>query len=434
MKMALMNLWSRRQSSAKVLVSLVIIITILCLFFTYLIALEDTTQELIYSYRSGHYYLVDSENEFTQNDRINMDKINNVSQKQYYSLYSPVKKIFDYEFTINDESWRCYHSEYRGDQPPANASDIEIVFHRGGLGFYDSGEELITNNDIDEAKYRWDRYSLVMAGKSNVRANEVIVSSQFIKEFGLTSEIIDKEISINYNGKEYDNIKIVGIMDKKYYELTGNITAPQIILSRDSAIYRDYYESAQMTHYAELNINDYMSVRQIANDITNYVGTANFTLGSTYGLAMASTVTIVNTVLVGVMVTVGIGIVAALLLNIIVNTRYMIVKKANYYGIIKAYGMKNKKIFAVMFYEIFILLVISILLAYGLSYGLAFILNAALSSMLGIGVSFTPLNFGITFAVAITSSIALLITVVSVNYLSVKRSSCVDLLRKSIDL
>lgn len=434
MRMALMNLWSRRQSSLKVLVSMVIIISILCLFCSYLIAIEDTTQELIYSYRSGHYYLTESEDAYSESTRENIAKVSNVSQRQYYSTYTPSKKIYDYEFRIGGKDYKCYHSEYRGENSPPNASDSEIVFHRGGIGFYDVDDELITRNDIDEAKYRWSRYSLVQAGKSRVTNNEMIVSSQFLREFGLNSQILNTEITVVYKGKSYDNITIVGILDNKYYELTGNVVAPQIIMSRDSEIYADYNDSAQMTHYAELNINDYMSVRQVANDLANFAGVGRFELGSSYGIAMASTVTIVNSVLVGVMVTVGLGIIAALLLNIIANNRYIIVKKSNYYGIIKAYGMKNKKIFLVMFYEMLILSAIAALLAYGLSYALAFILNAALSSMLGIGVSFTPLNFGVTFASAILGSIGLLLVVVYINYRKIKKSSSIDLLRKSIDL
>lgn len=435
MRMALHNIWARRKSSLKVLTSMMIMITILCIFVTYTIALEEKTEELVYSYRSGHYFATVTDAPIDKTTMDSIKSINNTNGVSSYGAYSPMYDIYGLDFEHQGEKLNCYHSDYRHGKIPSNASDMEIVFHRGKVAFVDSSADLFSTNDAFEAKYRWNNDNYLQSGNVDINSNGIIVSPEFLREYGLTDLIVGDTIIVKVpdNSVNSYQLTITGILNKHYFNLTGNVEMPQLIMSTGGEMYKNLTSSARMAYVTEVQVSDYMSARTVAKDLVAKAGVVDFETGSEYGLAMASTVTLVNMVLIGVMSTVGLGILIALLLNIMFSTQFMITKKANYYGMIRAYGATKSRVFWIMFFEIFILAIISTLLAYGLSYALAFLLKIGLSNMLGISIEFTPINFGLTFVAGIAFSIALLVIVTLINYATAIRSNVVHLLRRSID-
>lgn len=432
MIMTLKNLWARKGTSLKVIISFTIMITILCVFMTYLIALDNESKDIVYGYRSGHYYRTNNEELLSGVELENIKSIKNINRIVNYAALEPVHGIYDVEIIdSNGKYHRCYHTGYQQGSTPPNATTQEVILHEGYIDFIDN-ESIITPNDLAESEYRWKNPSLIEKGSDAVVANEILLSSAVIKEYKL-KDIINTEISISYMGKIYGGIKVIGILGDSYHMLTGNERSAHMIMSLESDLYHDLSESASMAFYTELDIIDYITSQSVANDLASVAGIIDYSVGSEYGLAMASTVSIVNIVITGVMVTVGLGIITALLLNVLTSMGFLMVKKSNYYGILRAYGVQRYTLFNMMFLEIFILAMISAFIAYGLTYAIVALLDIAMASLIGIGVTFTPLNIGMTFFVAIVSSAILACLVALVNYAIIVRKDIVKLLKFTIE-
>lgn len=430
MKMAWKNILSRKFSSVKVMISIVIMVIILCVFTAYTIALEEESQRIVYSYRSGHYYYTsnyDLLNEKTIDKIKTVDNINHINNYAYYERENGLKSMV---FTINGIKYQCEHIAYDGGiSNSVNTANVSL--HSGNLAFYEQGN-IISSNAKAEANYRWIDGNIMTVGIDSVTDNEIILSNAFLKEFGLRANILGENISIKIRNKNY-NMKVVGILSDNYYKLTGNLRPSHFIMSVDSDVYKDLYAVGDMDFYTEIYMSDYMTSKTVAEDLVKKAGLLKFTSGSDYGLAMASTVTIVGNVLTGVMVTVGLAIICSLVLNIIFSMRFMIIKKSNYYGIISAYGVKNRGIFNIMFFEIGIIAVLAIIVAYGISYALVYLLDFILSGMLGIGVVFTWTNFLITLVVAFGFTCMVVLAVTLVNFIIFTKKNTISLLKHGME-
>lgn len=432
MIMTIKNLWARKATSIKVIISFTIMITILCVFMTYLIALDNESKEIVYGYRSGHYYKTHNEELVSGIELENIQSIKNVNKIINYASLEPVHGIYDVEIITDSTDYhRCYHTGYQQGDTPINATTQEIILHKGFIDFVDRAS-IITPNDVTESDYRWVNPMLIAQGTDKVVGNEIILSAAMIREYKL-GDVYGKEIAISYMGTIYDGIKVVGVLNDSYHLLTGNEKSAHMIMSLESDLYQSASSSASMAYYTELNIIDYMTSQSVANDLASVAGIIDFSVGSEYGLAMASTVSIVNIVITGVMVTVGLGIIVALLLNVLTSMGFLMIKKSNYYGILRAYGVQRYTLFNMMFLEIFILAMISAFIAYGLTYAIVALLDIAMASLIGIGVTFTPLNIGMTFFVAIVSSAILACLVALVNYAIIVRKDIVKLLKFTIE-
>lgn len=432
MIMTIKNLWARKSTSLKVIISFTVMITVLCVFMTYLIAFNNESKSIIFSYRSGHYYVTENESMLSGTNYDNLSKIDNINDIVNYARLDPVHGIFDIKIIDSKGvEHECKHSGYYDGEAPPGATAKEIIMHKGNIDFIDGThgyKSLITANDKLEADYRWENVSLVMSGNDRVKGNEIIVSKLFVDEMKLSSPL-GQNISIVYNDVQYDNIEIVGILNNRFYDLTGNEKSPHMIMSAESEIYQAINIRSDVKFYTEVGITNYLTSKNVANDLVTKAGRTNIFSGSDYGLAMASTLSIVNIIMTGVMLTVGLCIVTALLLNVLVNMGFIMVKKSNYYGILRAYGLKRYKLFNMMFLEIFILSMISAVVAYAMTYGIVAILDIAMASLIGIGVTFTPLNVGVTFIAALLSASILSAFVSLINYLIVVRKKVITLLK-----
>lgn len=432
MIMTIKNLWARKSTSLKVIISFTVMITVLCVFMTYLIAFNNESESIIFSYRSGHYYVTENDSMLSGANYDNLAKIDNVNDIVNYARLDPVHGIFDLKIIdFEGAEHECRHSGYYDGEAPTGATAKEIVMHKGNIDFIDGTHgyrSMITTNDRLEADYRWENVDIVLSGSDSVSGNEIILSKLFVDEMKLSAPL-GQTISIVYNGIRYDNIKVVGILNNRYYDLTGNEMSPHMIMSAESDMFKDINMRSDIKFYTEVGITNYLTSKNVANDLVTKAGRTNIFSGSDYGLAMASTVSIVNIIMTGVMLTVGLCIATALLLNVLVNMGFIMVKKSNYYGILRAYGLKRYKLFNMMFLEIFILSMISAVVAYALTYGIVALLDIAMASLIGIGVTFTPLNVGVTFIAALLSASILSAFVTLINYLIVVRKKVITLLR-----
>lgn len=431
LRMAWRNIRARKFSSMKVTISMIIIVIILCVFTSYSIALGEESHSVIFSYRSGHYFLIDSAQMMSGVTFDNVKGIDNINHINNYGVYSYDNTLKSIGISIGGVDYRCEHSSFSDIGGSLNNS-IRYNLHTGQISIYDNSR-LIGGNDIAEAEYRWEDPSLIMAGSDELIGNNIMLSEYFLDEFGLDESVLGQKMSLSMGENTYSEFVISGILNKNFYKLTGKEKANHILMSKDASMYEVVKNSNNIRYYTEVYVSDYMSSKTVAEDILEKAGVASLTTGSDYGLAMASTVTIVQGILNGVMGSVGAGIVLALFLNIIFSMRFMVIKKANYYGIVSAYGMNNKGLFLLIFFEMAILAIIAIALAYLVSYGLIYLLDFTLTSLIGLGVVFTWQNFLITFVVAFIFTPLVVLSVTLVNYSLIAKKHVVSLLRHGID-
>ncbi len=431
MRLALKNLLARKISTLKVLISLIIMVVIMCVFTSYSIALSGESSKVIGAYRAGHYLNATTDYSLSDEKLQDLHSIKGVGDIKRKGVYDHDGNLRNMQFSIDNYSFHCNHFVYDNEDNAGNNTNINLL-HSGNIGFVDSNVDLISINEVLEHEYRWNDLSLVYAGAGRLKDNEIIVSEYFLSEFGLGADIVGKGLDISIgdgvNAQHFNDMIIVGILSSQYYELTG-FNRENIITSFNSDLYKAV--SKDVKYDTIVYIDDYMSVKNIGESMVSK-GYFKIKAGSEYGLLMATTVTIISTVLTGVMATVGAGILGAIILNMVFSMRYMILKKADFYGIISAYGTKNQGIFNILFFEMFYIASIAGVLAYSLSYGIVFLLDYILSFMLGVGVIFSIANFLITFAVAFLFSLVVILGVTIVNYVAFTRKNTMKMLGRTL--
>ncbi len=423
MRLAFKNLMARKMSTLKVLISLIVMIVIMCVFTAYSVALTDESKKVIGSYRAGHYFTTSNYSMLTDYAVNNLKAIDGVGEVKQKAVYNHPSNLRDMAFSIDGQDYICPHFIYDG-----NDNSVDDPFHTGDVGLVMSGDHIVANNETLEHEFRWKNIDPVIAGTDIVEGNEIVLSELFLREFNLGTDIVGKSINVTIGEKTYQNMKIVGVLSAQYYNLTG-INRNYFITSFDSEIYKE--ASKNVRHSTYVYVADYMLSKNIAEAMVelNYL---KISAGSEYGMVMASTVTIIGSVLSGVMLTVGVGILGALILNMVFSMRYMILKKADFYGIISAYGTKNQGIFNILFFEMFFVAAIAGAFAYLLSYGIVFLLDYILSYMVGIGVVFSGINFAITFGVAFLFTLFVILAVTIVNYIAFTRKNTMKMLGRAV--
>lgn len=423
MGMAWKNIMSRKFSSTKVIISMVVMIIILCIFTTYSVALADESTRVINSYRAGHYYLISEDEQLTESAYKNLRKIENIDKIDNYMVCN-ASADGGYTLNIDGEDYNYFFS------------DAFNRYKYGKLAFYNN-TSFISNNEVQEFKYRWkNNGNILKEGSSVLSGNSVVISERLIEELKIPKSCLNKPVILKSSDGTtiYEGV-ISGIVDKRYYDLTDHEQSTHLFMNANHESVPAYIEKVQnyVEYETKVFIKDYLVSQQVARDLVAKAGIINFRPGSEYGLAMATTSTIVSNVLVGAMSTIGLAIIVALIINILISMRFIINKKSNYYGIINAYGAKKKKILGIMFCEMLIISLISIVVAYAISYAITYALDAILSTLINFGVIFSWYNFLITLAVALifTSSLSVIIT--AINYSALSKKSTIKLLKYGND-
>lgn len=448
MNIAWKNIMARKWSSLKVVISIFIMLIIMCIFTAYSIALGEEREKVVYSFRSGHNFIISTKTQIVENKIETMKNMKGISNVVETANYRNLGNLRGMTFAIDansdgdiaeEETYKCEHFYYDDDLYISSDYCVNNL-HLGDFAFVKENQHLVLPQHNEELKYRFKDYSSLLAGRDVFNApNEIVVSEYFLKEFGLDASIINKKMHITFQQRERNGeinektytVVVVGVLNQYYYQLTNSYTQ-HFIANINSDFYRDFYKNqkSNITFTTKLYLENYMLSRSLMDDIKG-LGFLKVSVGSQYGLSMATTVTIVSNILTGVMATVGVGIISALILNIIYSMRFMIMKKSNFYGIMQAYGLKKRGLFEILFCEMFILSIFAIVFAYAVSYGLVYLFDFLMSNMVGLGVFFGWQNFLITFAVAVCFTIIVVVCVSLINYLICSKKSMIKILKNS---
>lgn len=421
MRLAWKNIMARKMTTAKVMVSMVFMIIIMCVFTAYSVAIGDESTNIIESYRAGHYLSVYTGSRELDDKKMNeLSEIDGVGYVTEYGQFNNRKGLESLAFVVDGDP-------YTADNIYNPNDGILSKMYDGNISFVEGDTSIMSKNDFEEMGYRWTNATHIAYGTDKLSSpNDIILSQYLIEELGLGGSIVGKSISIEYQGKSYDNLKVVGIASKELYKLTANMRQ-HIIARYDSPL----ANIGIIKHTAYAYLDNFMKVKIVANQMTEHpFGIVN--VGTEYGISMATTITIIGSLLVAVMTTIGLAIIGALTLNIVISMRYMIIKKANFYGILSAYGMKDRGVFNVLFFEMLFVALLAGVVAYIVSYALLYLLDFIIATTLGIGVIFSWANFVITLAVALIFTMMVVMAVTIINYVTFLKKNTAKLLNKSI--
>lgn len=415
---------ARKMTTAKVMVSMVFMIIIMCVFTAYSIAIAEESTNIVESYRAGHYISVSTGVKMLPNRTETLRAIDGISYTVERGVINNKQGLDSLTFRVKGKAYNCDHFIYDDGNFVFGDPNVSAL-HRGNISVFEPNQSIITDNDLAEMKYRFRGLDIMLAGDSVMTSGGVILSEYFVNDLGLDTSIVGENITMTYDNKDY-TMQVVGIVRKEFYKLTAN-DRQHIIVCSDSA----FVNANQVKYTTYAYIDNFMQTRIIAEEMLDnkYV---NLAVGTEYGISMATTVIIVGNILAGTMITVGLGIIGALLLNIIISSRYMIIKKANFYGMVSAYGMKKQGIFNVLFFEMMYIAMLAAIVAYAVSYGLLYLLDFILSKFVGVGVIFGWANFVITFAVAVVFTLLIVLFVTVIDYSTFMKRNTVKLLNKGI--
>lgn len=433
MLIAWKNIVARKWSSVKVALSIFAMVIIMCIFTAYSIALGEETERITKSYRSAHNVIIETSSPVDSKKLEQAKNIDGVGNVAEILACRNTKNLRGMSFVIEGKKYSCSHEYYDGNLQ-IGVDEYVNKMHAGDFAFVKADESIVQPHHQEELGYRFKDNECLLAGKDKVSGNEIVVSEYFLQEFELEQSILNKDMIIRLAGNDY-SVKIVGIMNSHFYELTDTFDQ-HFIACNDSEIYKNYFskEFGNSKYLTKLYLKEVKLNDKLLDDVKDlHIFAANIKLGSHYGLSMSTTVRIIASILNGIMATVGLGIISALILNIVYSMRFMMKKKNNFYAIMQVYGMDKKMMFNILFCEMLILSLIASTVAYGISYGLVYLLDFLLSSMVGVGVFFGWLNFLVTFIIAVVFTMCVVAIVCLINYSLYYKRSTSKMLRNTME-
>ena len=435
MLIAWKNIMARKWSSAKVVLSILAMVVIMCIFTAYSVALGDETERITKSYRSAHNIIIETTLPLSNQKLQQVKNIDGISNVAEVAICRNVKNLRGISIDIDGKNCVCDHDYYDGNLQIGIDPYVNNL-HYGDFAFVGNNQKIVQPHHEEELDFRFKGDKCLLLGKDSVSDNEIIVSEYFLQEFELDGTILNKTLNLIIGGDSY-SFTVVGIMNMHFYELTNTIDQ-HFIANNNSALFQDYFlknNKANIKYQTKLYLKEAKLDDKIVDSVRDLkiFNLKSISLGSHYGLSMATTVKIISSILNGIMATVGLGIIGALVLNILYSMQFMMKKKNNFYAIMQVYGMDKQKLFTTMFCEMFILSMFAAVIAYCLNYGLVFLLDYLLSSMVGVGVFFGWANFLITFAIAVIFTLGVVALVCLINYSMLFKRSTIKMLKNSME-
>ena len=435
MLIAWKNIIARKWSSAKVALSILAMVIIMCIFTAYSVALGEETDRITKSYRSAHNIIVETTLPLT-NDKLekakNIDGISNVAE---IAICRNIKNLRGMTIKIDGKLYECDHDYYDGNLQIGIDPFVNNL-HYGNFAFVKPNTQIVQPHQEEELDFRFKGNNCLLLGKDSIEDNEIIISEYLLQEFNLDNSILNKTLTIAFDNVNY-SFKIAGIMNMHFYELTNTIEQ-HFIASTGSELFKNYFlknDLNNIKYQTKLYMKGFKLDDKLIDNVKNLsiLNVKSVELGSQYGLSMSTTVRIISSILNGIMATVGLGIISDLILNMMYSMRFMMKKKNNFYAVMQVYGLDKKKLFTILFCEMFILSMIAAIVAYAFSYGLVYLLDYLLSSMVGVGVFFGWANFLITFAIAVVFTLGVVVAVCLINYSLLFKRSTSKMLRNSME-
>ncbi len=427
-KLSFYNLKNRPKTTLQILLSVILIFVVIISVASYSISINKQMKDFIDSNRSESYVNIN----LTGNEREKILELNNIeSIKDIIIRIKPSNKA-NIHTTLDNATLYIDQTFHRGVNnksfiyPYLYSSSIfrdqNVYFN---IEIVDVSQSMISNNEIQEFQHITGKTDPYISGRAIKNNNEIVMSDYILACFGITDyyNLIGKEISLHITTEDgnsviAENYILCGILDEGLFRVKSRVNRPHIIIGEEANT-----ESLLRVNCYIKNFSDMVDVSNILEQ-EGFSASYNAIIYSVYSNIQIQQVLVSNIITI-----IGFVLILALSVKLISTFLFSINQKENYFGMMKALGLENKKILLIFVYEMTIINIIGAVIAAFLSYVLLNLLNSLLSSYLAVSLQI-PNSYALicTFALAFGFIITLIMTLLV--FVWIKHRNAAQLLQR----
>ncbi len=282
--------------------------------------------------------------------------------------------------------------------------------------FFDDNWDIFSENDFREIGATDRDPSRFLLGRFPQAADEIVVTSTFLKSFGLDESMLNKKITFVAKYDESlvlaDNATICGILTDEYCNLSRfnvfSTFSPTILVHEQNKFFPNclskkiFVGSLQSWPSAET-----VNYLQQSNTVKYEGG---------YYLQQVEFINKIQQVLTAVVLYVAMAIVFALLSSVFVSLVKLREAMFGNSSMLLTLGLTHRQLTETFLLQFVVVLAVSFVVAAALTVGAFFGLNKLLSTALGLSLSFTFTSFLVVFFLAF--SLICLLTMLIVTFFS----------------
>lgn len=399
------NMISKKKTTLKILVSFMVLITVFTAFFTYRTSISGETEKIMKNRMS----------------RSCVCTYNPVDMNKYPAIREELVSTDVWEGEIDGYSLVADGKSYPGKNDYTNyfrtaySEDLSRDNYSVELGFtlFDKDRSVFSQAEKSEFEYKFPGEKLILWGDADLSGNGVLISDFLLEKFSLVPgpDLIGKKISIE--DKEANVIRgeyvLKGIINSNFFHTAANHSRGQIF----AALNEDDMERRVVHRYYTGSYADaYDLVLQFKKDAVEYEA-------EEYDLQMFKLIESMDTVVINVISVIIAAISLSLFAGIITSEYYRFQSQRKYRQMLRAVGMHEGSLFAVIFAEMFL----EVIMAAVVSGLLSLIYVSAFNEFLENGGIELSLDPGVFLVCLGSSSAVLLIFSVLVSLVSVRALS-----------
>ncbi|MCC0629475.1 MULTISPECIES: ABC transporter permease [unclassified Clostridioides] len=301
-----------------------------------------------------------------------------------------------------------------------SSKDIKNLGITSHYGHTDINEKLPINIEYANKNYLTSQSTLIK-GHLPKASNEVVVEKWILNSMGLKPEI-NQDITLKlYQKEKPETFKVVGILEDRFNPKKKGLC--EIFLNlNESELDKFSFTYVEFNEHSDINKNIDNIVKDAKLD-KNSMGKNKMLIESTMENGILDNSSKYT------------AIVMSIFSGIVIYSIYVIsiYQRIQEYGILRAIGATNFKIFKLMFYELFILALIAIPLGICIGIGGAQIFNRTAGNIQFEGnVEITP--FVIPDKIILLSIGCIILTILIISfftYLKIRKISPIDAIRKT---
>lgn len=356
------NIKSYKKFYIKLTAAFACLVLIICLFSAYAISLSQTQENTKNMSFSANYIVTPLEIEPRY-----LSETTEKSVFKYYDFSGRTEELFGIQ--LDSLSPSLISIEYESHKYFSDDQNFSINFYAG------NASSLFTENDNRELNLKNSNKSFV-TGELPKAKNEILISEDLTRLFGLDEDILGKEISIaskRYPEKKLlDAVVISGIISGNYYELTGHRDtspfAPVIFMRRESDLFMDTDNIQNTFRYA---FSDWLS----ENEVNALQDKFDASYAGSYVMQNIKDISAMQTITVKIFAIIG----SALFFGLILTALLLIEKLAAIFsrnsGILLTCGITRRELRGLLYIQMLWASLFAVIIALALTLGIFAVVN-----------------------------------------------------------
>ena len=348
------NMISKKKTTLKILLSFTVLITVFTAFFTYRNSISGETEEIMTNRMSRSCLCT-----FNPVDASKYPAI----REELVSMDLAWGNIDGYALLTDGKSYKGKNDHTNYFMTPYSESLSEENYSvELGFTLFAKGSPLFSKAEQREFEYKFPGEKIILWGDADLSGKGVLVSDFLLEKFSLVPgpDLIGKKISIvdTEKGEAVRGEYILkGIINSNYFHTSANRSRGQIFASAEEAD-----ETGRMIHryYTGSYADAYDLVLQFKKDAVEYAA-------EEYDLQMFKIIESMDTVVTDVISVIISAIAISMLAGVITSEYFRFQSQRKYRQMLRAVGMRERSLFAVIFTEMLFEVIIAGVLSGALS-------------------------------------------------------------------